>query len=991
LIRNDFARTEAGARDRVPSGAETPNTGYRSVAELEAENAALRRALADARAEAKLAATRHGTDLSREKAGRATEAAEAREASAGAEAHHGREMAASRGDFAASQDSNAALRRANLALTESRAALRESQERLRLILDSTADYAIFSMDTERRIASWNAGAERLLGWSEGEILGEPADVVFTPEDREAGVPEQEGEGALRHGRALDERWHQRKDGSRFWANGLMLPLRDPKDDATDPPHGLLKIMRDETGKRRTEEALREGEARWRGLFERMHEGFALCEMVYGPDGGAVDYRHLELNAAWGRLTGVPNEAVQGRLVSEAIPGIEPFWLETYARVVETGEPAHFEHHLAVYGRWFEVLAYRTEPGRFAAVFLNVTERKAAEARQAALIELGDRLRDLRDPGEIAATAVEVTGRALGGTRAGCGIVDMARGVFRIERDWTDGGAPSIAGELRIADFWADLAAEFGPGEVVAVEDAGRDPRTADRAVAYAAAGVRAFLDVPLVEAGRVRAILFVHDAVPRAWTAEEVAFVRGVADRAWAAADRARAEAALRGSEARFRALTRASSDVLYRMSPDWSEMRQLSGGGFIADTSIPTRDWLEAYIPPEDRPLVRAAIDEAVRTGGAYDLEHRVRRPGGGLGWAHSRAVPVLGADGGVAEWFGAASDVTARREAEEALRESEERRRAALDAARLGTWEWDVATGAVAMDGRSREIFGFAPGEGGRGEEVFGRIHPDDRARVLAEALAATDARRRLETEYRVSLPGGAVRAVGSLGDALPGAGSARMAGVFADITDRKLAEERRALLVNELNHRVKNTLAVVQSLAAQTARGAADLPAFSAAFQARLIALARAHDLLTRENWEGAPLGDVARAALAPGGEGRVDFRGCGGDGSGAGPLLAPPQALALALALHELNTNALKHGALSVSGGRVSVRCVADPGEGAHAVEWLERGGPPIAAPPTRRGFGLRLLERGLAAQAGMAAELRFEPEGLRCALRLPVAC
>ena len=291
-----------------------------------------------------------------------------------------------------------------------------------------------------------------------------------------------------------------------------------------------------------EERLRESEARWRGLFERMQEGFALCEMVYGPGGEAADFRYLEVNAAWGRLTGIPGAAAIGRLVTEAIPGIEPFWAETYARVVETGEPAHVERPIRSLGRWFEVRAYRVGPGRFAALFTDVTGRKRAEERQAALLELGDRLRDLCDAGEIARTAAEVIGRTLGGTRAGCGIVDMDRGVFRIERDWTDGRASSIAGELRIADFWADLAAEFGPGEVVAVEDAGRDPRTAARAAAYAAAGVRAFLDVPLVEAGRVAAILFVHDAAPRAWTAEEIAFVRGVADRAWAAAERARAE-----------------------------------------------------------------------------------------------------------------------------------------------------------------------------------------------------------------------------------------------------------------------------------------------------------------------------------------------------------------------------------------------------------------------------------------------------------------
>jgi two-component sensor histidine kinase len=176
------------------------------------------------------------------------------------------------------------------------------------------------------------------------------------------------------------------------------------------------------------------------------------------------------------------------------------------------------------------------------------------------------------------------------------------------------------------------------------------------------------------------------------------------------------------------------------------------------------------------------------------------------------------------------------------------------------------------------------------------------------------------------------------------------------------------------------------VVQSLAAQTARGAPDLPAFGAAFQARLIALARAHDLLTRKDWEGAPLGEAVRAALDPStgeGGGRVDLRACASDA-----LLAPAQALAVAMALHELATNALKHGALSAPGGRVSVACGADPDGGAAVVEWVERGGPPLRGPPARRGFGLRLLERGLAMQAGMGADIRFEPEGVRCTLRLP---
>ena len=132
----------------------------------------------------------------------------------------------------------------------------------------------------------------------------------------------------------------------------------------------------------------------------------------------------------------------------------------------------------------------------------------------------------------------------------------------------------------------------------------------------------------------------------------------------------------LRTTEERFRALVTATSDVTYRMSPDWSRMWQLDGQGFVADTASSTGNWLNDYIHPDDQPQLSAAIAEAIKTKSLFELEHRVKRVNGSLGWILSRAVPLLNDEGKILEWFGTARDVTARRGAEEALREGDRRK---------------------------------------------------------------------------------------------------------------------------------------------------------------------------------------------------------------------------------------------------------------------------------------------------------------------------
>lgn len=198
----------------------------------------------------------------------------------------------------------------------------------------------------------------------------------------------------------------------------------------------------------------------------------------------------------------------------------------------------------------------------------------------------------------------------------------------------------------------------------------------------------------------------------------------------------------------------------------------------------------------------------------------------------------------------------------------------------------------------------------------------------------------------------------------------------GVSMEITGRKRAEERLRLMVHELNHRVKNTLATVQSIASQTLRGAD--PAMRQVLNDRLQALAIAHDVLTREEWQGAELNDVVASALAPYG-GRLNERF---HASGPSVWLPPRAALAIAMGLHELATNALKYGALSSSTAEGWVELLWSRAAGRLHLAWMERGGPPVT-PPSRRGFGTRLVERSLAQDLDGKVELAFLPEGVTC--------
>ena len=571
------------------------------------------------------------------------------------------------------------------------------------ILGSATDYAIIAMDRGGRVTRWNTGAERILGWREDEILGDPAHVIFTPEDRAAGRPETEMALALRDGSAPDERWHLRKGGERFWANGELMPLRDERG-ATQ---GFLKILRDRTQQRADDATLHK-------VQDQLHLAVAATDI------GIFDYDLVTGNLGW-------------------------------------------------------------------------------DARVCALF-----------------------------------------------------GLPPDA-EVSYAVFLAGLHPDDRSG--------------VDQAV----------------------------------------------------------------------KAVLEPTSDGTY---------------------------------------------DVVYRTVGLADGVER---------WISAKGQAFF-AQGRPVRFIGTVRDITESRHAEQTLRETEERYRLAARATNDAIWDWNLGTDHIRWNEAVQTLFGYATEEvGASGAWWKAHIHPDDRERVKASILTVIEGSTdHWSDEYRFLRADHTHASILDRGYVLrdESGKAVRMIGAMLDITARKKAEEHQRLLTAELQHRVKNTLAMVQAIASQTLRGVTDLEEAREAFGARLISLGRAHDILTLASWTAAPIADVVDGALSVHRQtdaARIRV-------TGPNVLLGAKPALALALALHELATNATKYGALSGESGQVDLRWhVVHKGEQPRfCLTWSEIGGPSILAQPTRRGFGSRLIERSFASEVGGEVKLTYAPTGLVCRLETLLA-
>jgi PAS domain S-box-containing protein len=491
---------------------------------------------------------------------------------------------------------------------------------LAAIVDSSDD-AILSKKLDGTITSWNLSAERLFGYKAEEAVGQHITLIVPWERR------SEEEDILRRlagGERVDhfETVRKRKDGATVDVSLTISPIRD----AAGRVIGASNVARDITERKQAERALSE-QARLLDLSN---------DAIFVRD--AAD--HITYwNKAATELYGFTREEALGRVTHE---------------LLQTQFPTHLgviKEQLDRDGCWNGELVHKRKDGTKVIVTSRWVLDRKANGNELRILETNSDItqqkrteKSLRESEERFRAIVETTPECVKLVSADGTLLHMNKPGLEMV------GARS-----------ADEVVGKNVYDLIAAEDRDLFKAFNERICR----GEQGSLQFDIVGLEGKRRHMETH-AAPLRNPDETVVHLAVTAD----ISERKQAEELLGRSEERFRALVNASSDMVYRMSFDWSEMRELDGRGVIADTGKPRKDWLNEYIHPEDQPIVLRTIRDAVRTKSMFELEHRVRRTDGTLGWTYSRAVPLLNANGEILEWFGAASDVTARKGAEENFR---------------------------------------------------------------------------------------------------------------------------------------------------------------------------------------------------------------------------------------------------------------------------------------------------------------------------------
>jgi len=854
----------------------------------------------------------------------------------------------------------------------------ERNAQLAAIVSSSAD-AVFSIGGDVLVRSWNRGAEAIFGFAESEIVGRSADDLLVPAHKREELEH------LYHN-VFERKLAQRTETECRHKDGRLVPVEiyaSPMLAGDGQVMAASLIMRDITDRHRAERALQTRNAQLLQIARassllvlKSSEGASGPQSVLAELAEALDY---ELFFQY-------DADVSKRLLRLASSkGVTPEQRDAFGEI-------RFGQYLCgtVADRREPVIVHRLEESTFpeacalrdAGVTFYAGFPLLADGVLLGTVAFATRSRDQLDEGELQHIQT---------------LCDLAANQIARAR---------IDAALRASEARLSLFVEHAPAAIAMF----------DRDMCYIAASRRYGVDYGLADgvalAGRSHYDVFpdlqphwrqIHARVlaGERLSREDDPFLHadGRTDwvnwtmTPWRAPDgsvggallfsevrtaQVEAQRALAKSEARFRSVIRSHTELLcrFRIDGTLTLVNEAYADTFGRTPAEPEGTNFYDLMPQADRGFVRESLASLSSDHPTSTVVHRVLCADGTVRvveWTNRRLFPP---DGDSDHYQAVGRDVTDRTLAEDSLRESERRLQLALQASATGVWDYDLASGRVTWSGHIHPIFGIEQ-FGGTTEAFFDLVHPDDRDR-LGVAVEAALSDGTLQAEFRIIRPDGEVRWVNDHAILVRDAAGrpARLLGTINDITERKRHEEHTDLLLQEVNHRAKNMLALIQAVARLTAK--TDPDEFVERFSRRLHALAANQDLLVKGNWRAVPLEELVRSQLAHFGRAgaRVTL-----DGPPVEVTASASQTLGMAL--HELATNAAKYGALSDEAGRVAVCWDMRPdavGTAQFTLSWTERGGPRVEQ-PSRRGFGSTVIGDMIKNSLGCDAEIDFAPDGV----------
>lgn len=548
-----------------------------------------------------------------------------------------------------------------------------------------------------------------------------------------------------------------------------------------------------------------GPALARGLVEMMPAAACVCD----ADGRIILF-NAKAAALWGRAP-APGERYSGAVLLHRRDGAPlPHAEAAMAQALRDG--ASVRGRVVIVerpGGATVTVTANAVPVRDAAgqvigaieTFDEISARDAAEELNAFLLKLSDALRPLSDAESIQSEAARLLGEELAASRTAYYQIEAEHYVIRADYAC---GVPSMAGRHLVASFGRDLLDRQRRGETVAVTDVG-DVHSGAEQESLARMEVGAYMVVPLVKDGTFVAGLTVHARTPRPWTANDIRMAVETAERTWAAVERARAEEAMRTSEVRYRTVVEGTSALTWTCSPDGLQVEPqpewMAFTGQSAEEML--GDGWRRVVHPDDAAEAAAKWQAAVARRIPFENAHRIRRRDGVWRWMRAVAAPVRDAHGEIAAWSGMNFDITAQKEAEQRLRESEDRFRVLADAAPVLIWVNDEH-GNVTVNRAYRDFVGVESDADVKGYDWSRYVHPEDRDRYVGAYLDAMRERARFDAEFRFRRHDGAYRWMRSVAGPRQGDDGAFLGYVGAtfDVHDQKAAAD--ALRKSEARYR-------------------------------------------------------------------------------------------------------------------------------------------------------------------------------------------